>query len=82
MLPNVETKLMLEEDLIALVNELKESAPNVVEILDTATDKLYGFSTKRAAAKFLKCDREAIRAGRTNLYKKQYKITVLDDANE
>ena len=70
---------MLLEDLKSLVNDLKVLTPTVVEILDTTTNEVKGFPTKRAAALYLGCDREAIRAGRTNLYKRRYKITVLSD---
>lgn len=70
---------MLEKEVVSLINDLKTKIVPAVVILDTHTNVIKEFPNKVAAAKYLGCDREAIRSNRTKLYQKQYKITVLDD---
>lgn len=80
LLPHAKENLMLLEDLKSLVNDIKRSpGPAVVEVLDTHTGEVLFFEAKNKAAAYLGCNREAIRKGRSNLYKQRYKITVLSD---
>lgn len=65
-----------------MVDQLKTiptygTPPVAVTILDVETGLTHPFTTKSDAVKFLKCDREVVKRGRANLYKRRYKITVL-----
>lgn len=82
--PNTMSDILLLEDLKSLVIDLQTiptygKPPVAVKVLDILTGTENVFPTKVARVKFLKCDRETVQKGRTNLYKKRYQITVLDD---